>query len=204
MLKFPYYRRSFHAMRRMYNRIYRFYGSIEKSLDPKIDAIVLQKIAPLPDATESTALEYACGSGLLSLKLARYFKSVFSRDLSTGMLMRARARARQAGVSVSFSEGNILDISEQPKSYDYVFVSFALHLFPPETEKEILAKLSSVARKAVVIIDHGRKWKLSAALVEWFEGEYYDKFIKQDFEPIAREIGRRSFQACACLRRQDR
>jgi hypothetical protein len=35
---------------------------------------------------------------------------------------------------------------------------------------------------------------LSAALVEWFEGGYYDKFIKQDFEPIAREIGCRSFQ----------
>jgi ubiquinone/menaquinone biosynthesis C-methylase UbiE len=181
-------------MKQMYNRIYRFYGRVESALDLKVEVIMLQKIAFLPDASGSTALEYACGSGLLSLKLAKYFKSVTSRDLSSGMLTRAQERAKRAGVVVDFSEGNILDISEQPKSYDYVFVSFALHLFAPDIQKGILAKLRSVARKAVIIIDHGRKWKLSAALVEWFEGGYYDKFIKQDFESIAREIGCRTFE----------
>jgi ubiquinone/menaquinone biosynthesis C-methylase UbiE len=195
MVPFLYYRRSSKAMRRLYDRIYRYYGRVEKFLGPKIDAIVRQKIASLPDAPTSSILEYACGSGLLSLKLARYFKTVTSHDLSTGMLMRARERAEKAGIkTVFFSEGNILNIDEPPKSYDYAIVSFALHLFPPETEKQIIANLSSVAQKAVIIIDHGRKWDLRMAIVEWFEGGYYDKFIKMDFEAIAHELGCRSFR----------
>jgi ubiquinone/menaquinone biosynthesis C-methylase UbiE len=194
MTLFPYYRRSFRAMRRMYNRIYRFYGRIEKVLNPKIDKIIAEKIIPLPNKEDSSVLEYACGSGLLSLKLAPYFKSVTARDLSTGMLRRAKERAKQAGVSVDFSEGDILAITEQAKSYDYVFVSFALHLFPLETEKEILRKLYTVAKKAVIIIDHGRTWSFSSAITEWIEGGYYDKFIQQDFKPIANEFECRSFQ----------
>jgi ubiquinone/menaquinone biosynthesis C-methylase UbiE len=194
MFSFPYYRRSHHAMMRLYNRIHHFYGSIEKSLGPKIDEIVRQKIATLPDVSSSTALEYACGSGLLSLKLAPLFKSVTSRDASTGMLSRARMRAKEAGAGVLFREGNILAIDEEEKSYDYIFVQFALHLFPLETEKEILKKLCSVARKAVIIIDHNRKWSFPAAIVEWMEGGYYEQFIKQDFGAVARDIGCRSFE----------
>ena len=181
-------------MKRLYNRIFRFYGSIEKSLGPKIDEIVRQKIATLPNVSSCTALEYACGSGLLSLKLAPLFKSVTCRDASTGMLSRARERARRAGMNIDFREGDLLAIDEPAKSYDYAFVQFALHLFPPETEKKILKKLCTVARNAVFIVDHNRKWSLAAAVVEWMEGGYYDTFIKQDFSLIAQEIGCAKFE----------
>jgi|WetSurMetagenome_2_1015567.scaffolds.fasta_scaffold00792_9 ubiquinone/menaquinone biosynthesis C-methylase UbiE len=181
-------------MKRLYNRIFRFYGSIEKGLGPKIDEIVRQKIATIPNVSSCIALEYACGSGLLSLKLAPLFALVTARDASTGMLSRARMRAREAGVSVAFGEGDLLDIDEPAKAFDYVFVSFALHLFSPETGKEILRKLCSVARRAVFVIDHNRKWSLAAAIVEWMEGGYYDVFIKQDFGAMAREIGSTSFE----------
>lgn len=181
-------------MKRLYNRIFRFYGSVEKNLSPKIDTVVRDKIAVLPDVSSCTALEYACGSGLLSLKLAPLFASVTARDGSSGMLSRARLRAQRAGLNVAFREGDILEIDEPEKSFDYAFVSFALHLFPPATEKEILRKLCSVARRAVFIIDHNRKWSLAAAIVEWMEGGYYDRFIRQDFAAVARELGCASFE----------
>jgi ubiquinone/menaquinone biosynthesis C-methylase UbiE len=189
VFRFPRYRRSLNAMQRMYNRIHRFYGRVEKTLGPRIEAVVQRKIAPLPGISSATALEYACGSGLLSLKLAPLFRSVTGRDLSTGMLGRAHERAEKAGIAVTFREGNLLAIDEKDKSYDYVFISFALHLFPPETEIEILKKLCAVARQAVIIIDHGRAWKLSVAIVEWMEGGYYDRFIHQDFAEMARQAG---------------
>jgi ubiquinone/menaquinone biosynthesis C-methylase UbiE len=194
MIHFPKYRRSLPAMRRLYNRIYRYYGSTERILDPKVETIVREKISSLPDVSGSTALEYCCGSGLLSLKLSKIFKSVTARDLSTGMLNRARERAKAAGCSINFSEGNILEIDEQDNSFDYVFVSFALHLFPFEIEKQILLKFGKIARKGIFIIDHSRKWKLSYAVVEWLEGSYYDQFIKYDFKHIADEMGCRSFE----------
>jgi len=194
MLLLPKFRRSTHAMKQLYNRIYRIYGIFEKSLDPKIESIVQKKIAVVSNLSTCAALEYACGSGLLSLKLAPLFKSVSSRDISIKMLERAKIRAKYKGYAVHFSEGNLLAIDEQDKSFDYVFISCALHLFPPDVEEEILKKLCTVAKKAVIIIDHGRKWSFSAAVVEWFEGSFYDQFIKIDFKSLAERIGCKTFE----------
>jgi len=191
----PEHRRSVESMKHAYNnRIFRMYGIIERSNGPKLDIVIREKIARIPGISTSTALDYACGSGLLSLKLLPLFKSVTGRDLSIAMLERAKGRAKKMGCVMNFLEGNILAIDEQEKSYDYVFVSFALHLFPPVQEEEILKKLYKVARKSVIIIDHGKKWNLGVAIIEWLEGGYYDKFIKLDFNSIARKLGCEQFE----------
>jgi len=190
----PKHRRSVHEMKRAYNnRIYRFYGIVERYLGSKLDIIIHEKLAKIPSISSYTAIEYACGSGILTLKLSQLFKSVTGRDFSIKMLERAKVQARDASCTVKFLEGNILAVDEPEKSYDYVFVSFALHLFPPDQEKEILKKLCRVARKSVIIIDHGKEWKLGIAIIEWLEGSYYDQFIKIDFNSIAQEIGCNSF-----------
>lgn len=191
-MSFFYFRRSSKAMKRLYNRIARFYGHIAGELDQVLDPVV-KRIASLPDVSSSTALEYACGTGMLSLKLAPVFEAVHSRDISSGMLDIAKKRAGNSFNNLQFSEGNILAIDEPEKSYDYVFVSFALHLFPLETEKNILQQLFKIARKGVLIIDHDRNWRLLMAITEWLEGGYYDQFIKFDFKKIAEEIGCSSF-----------
>lgn len=181
-------------MKRFYNWFHAYYGSIEKSLDPKIEAAVQQKISIIPEIKTKTALDYACGSGLLTLHLSKIFRSVSGKDASSGMLERARARALEAGSDVSFQEGNILEPVEQDKSYDYVFVSFALHLFSPEDEKFIIQRFLSVAREAVIIIDHKKKRDFPTAFVEWIEGSHYDLFIKLDFKRIALEINASKFE----------
>jgi SAM-dependent methyltransferase len=191
----PKYRRSHHSMRQLYNWFHKFYGSIEKSLGPHLDAVIDKAILSLPDRENKTVLEYACGSGLLSLKLARLFKSLDGRDLSEGMINRAMNRARDDGITnVMFRTGNIIEPDEESNSYNYVFVSFALHLFSPEMELKILKNLLSIATDAVIIIDHGRKWGIATALVEWLEGGYYDTFIKQDFNYFAEMIGSSRFK----------
>lgn len=188
------HRRNLPSMKRLYNWFYKFYGLIERSLSRSIEEIVKTQIKRLPDASNKTALEYACGSGILSLYLAGIFKSFIGRDLSMGMINRAMKRAEEAGIKAVFIEGNILEPDEKAKSYDYVFVSFALHLFAPEIEKEILIKLLYIAREAVVIIEHQKKWRPFVALTEWLEGSYYDLFIKTDFARIAQEIGASGFK----------
>lgn len=194
MFDFLMYRRDHESMKRLYNWFYRRYGSIEEKLGKRVDEILDSTVRNIPDLNRKTALEYACGSGMLTLRLASLFKSVDGRDFSDGMLGRARMRAEEAGVSVNFMQGNILDIDEAENSYDYVFISFALHLFPLEKQLEILKKLYHVAREAVIIIDHGKKWKLSVAIMEWMEGGYYDKFIKTDFSKVAEKIEVKKFE----------
>ena len=180
-------------MKRLYNRIAGIYSYLSGGLSEILGEVIEQKIAKIPDISSCTALEYACGTGNLSLQLSPLFKTVTSHDLSVKMLDIARKRAGTSYSNLTFSEGDILNISKPDKSYDYAFVSFALHLFPYETEVSIIRNLCSVARKGVFIIDHAQKWNFAEAIIEWLEGGYYDQFIKFDFEKVAAEVNCKSF-----------
>lgn len=188
-----YFRRSSPGMKRLYDHIAGVYKHVSGGMEEILDIVIDKKISKIPDISSSTALEYACGTGSLSLKLSRLFKTVSSRDFSSKMLDIARERAGSSFKNLVFSEGDILNIDEDDKSYDYAFISFALHLFPRETEVSIIRNLCKVARKGVYIIDHQRKWTLSEAIVEWIEGGYYDEFIRYDFNTMANQAGCRSF-----------
>jgi ubiquinone/menaquinone biosynthesis C-methylase UbiE len=182
------------SMRAFYDRIYRIYPMIERSIDPILAEVEERWISTIPDAVRQTALEYACGSGSLSLVLGRRFGSVEGRDASERMIERARTRAAAAGLTISFRTGDLLAVDEPPDSFDHVFVSFALHLFSPEQVPDILRRLLAVARESVVIVDHPRRWSLGTAFMEWLEGSWYAPFIRTDFGETARRIGARSFQ----------
>jgi len=131
---------------------------------------------------------------VFSLKLADIFQiGLFAATFQTGMLMRARARARQAGVSVSFSEGNILISANNLNRMIMFWSRLRCTCFHRKPKKKFSSELSSVARKAVVIIRSWPKWKW-ARLLWMVEGEYYDQDYQTNFEPIARKLGRRSFQ----------
>ncbi len=188
------HRRSFDRMRAFYDWFGRFYGFVERSFDSSMSEIAKEKLSRIPGAPYKTALDYACGSGLLTLKLAQIFKSVEGRDSSAGMLDRARTRAAGSGIGIVFKEGNLLEPRETPGSYDYVFVSLGLHLFSEETIPAILTRLLDISREAVIIIDHNRKWRPFLALAEWIEGSYYDKFITLDFPDIAKRAGAVRFE----------
>ncbi len=181
-------------MRRFYDWFHVFYGLIERTLGGNLDAVLSEKVSVQPDIRKMTALEYACGSGLLTRKLARIFHSVEGRDLSVGMMGRARKKNDRKNLNITCREGNLLDIREDPKSFDFVFISFALHLFSPEDETVILKNLLSVAREAIIIIDHSKNWNPFLALIEWFEGSHYDRFIRIDFAETARRIGAAEFE----------
>jgi ubiquinone/menaquinone biosynthesis C-methylase UbiE len=182
-------------MKRFYNWYNKYYGGMEKVLSPTIGEAIEQQISKVQSIENKTALEYACGTGFLTTHIAPLFKIVKAKDASTGMLNVAKKRAEEKGLTskVEFSEGNLLDITEGSKSYDYVFISFALHLFSPQVQETILKKMLNIAKEKVIIIDHKKKWEPITAFVEWIEGSYYDKFVKMDFKEIADRLNVKEF-----------
>lgn len=181
------HRRSVESMRHFYNRFHRVYGAVEWHLGPKMDQVVQQQIAPLASAPKGTAVEYACGSGLWTGKIAPYFAQVTAIDQAEGMLQRAQKRLQQFP-QVQFRMGNILKMDLEEQSVDYAFVSFALHLFSAEDRLRILKQLLRIARQGVCIVDHSRKWDALTAAVEWWEGSHYDGFIADDFVQVAQRL----------------
>lgn len=190
-------RRSPASMKRLYNWLHRFYGPISSFLEPTLDEVAKTKIATLKNAGAMTAVDYACGAGGWTFKLAPHFLSVTGRDQATGMLTRARERAQKEGLTVTFQEGSLLEIDEADNSFDWVFVSYALHLFSKDTEIAILKNLLRVARQGVMVIDHSRNWSPGVALAEWLEGSHYDQFIRMDFAAVAQQLGALSFEEVA-------
>lgn len=189
-------RRCATSMKKFYNWFHRFYNGVERYLDSILDQVLQQKIPELGNTKEQTALDFACGSGLLTLKLVPFFKTVVGKDQSQGMLQRAKKRACQSGVQVQFEEGNLLKIEDQAASVDWVFLSFALHLFEPKVQVQLIENLFRIAIKGVVIIDHSQNWRFRTAVIEWLEGSWYDQFVKMDFESIASQIGAAKFEQC--------
>jgi ubiquinone/menaquinone biosynthesis C-methylase UbiE len=191
-------RRSPDSFREGYNWFSRFYWLLEKQTIKVLRQVLAEHFPPSPALREKTVIEYGCGSGCLTVELARLFKTAQAKDISEGMLERARRYARKSGVQVEFSQGNLLDITEEDNSYDYIFLSFSLHLFAPTDQERILRELVRVAREKVVIIEHTREWNPLIAVIEWIEGGYYDTFIKTDFSPIAQRIKARNFSEVSC------
>jgi len=181
-------------MQRFYNRLYLFYGIVEKWLDSTFDQAVAECVASIPDVRRKSALEYACGAGLLTFKIAPYFNSVVARDLSEKMLATAKRRIAPGGADIQFREGNLLEIDEAPGTYDWVFVACGLHLFSPGDGTAILSRLLQVAREGVMIVDHVRRWNPVEGLIEWIEGSHYDMFVKTDFRGVAEQIGAKTFE----------
>jgi SAM-dependent methyltransferase len=180
-------------MKRFYDWFHRFYGLIDANLSPSLDKAMN---ALDPDATrytKDTVLEWACGSGGLSYKLLPRVGKFEGRDQSEGMLGRAKARwDRYVGAErcryegAPFFQGDMVCGPEAGAEWDWIFMSFSLHLFDAETELKILARSLSHARKGVVVIDHEQRWQPFVALVEHLEGSHYDQFLKLDFDEVSR------------------
>jgi len=187
------YRRSTASMRHFYNWFHLFYGFIERHLHGDLERAIQRHVDPIPRINFKTAREFACGSGLLTRMLATRFAAVVASDQSEGMLRRARRRCDGLSSALSFRRENILHIDVLEKKADWVFVSFALHLFSPREISVVLRAALSCSSEGVMIFDHIRKWQPLTAAAEWVEGSHYDQFIRLDFRMIADEIGASSF-----------
>ena len=178
------YRRKAESMSKFYNWFFRFYSSIGKTTNSIALAVMNEILPTINDAKEKNALEYACGTGSLTMMISDYFKMIKAIDSSSGMISVAKKNTLE-NKNIQFQLGSLLNIDEHENEYDWVFISFALHLFSPQDEELILKKILRVARDGVIIIDHKRKWNLNTAIAEWIEGSYYEKYISIDFREIA-------------------
>lgn len=189
------HRRDRAAMTRFYNWFYRFYPLIERNLGPILEQALIQLDPHQTRYRHDSVLEWACGSGELGFRLLPRFRRYLGRDQSEGMLSRAQHRwmawsgAEKTRYEVApFEIGDMVAGSENDLAVDWVFMSFALHLFDTATQEAILSRCLAQARQGVVVIDHEQRWTPLVALAEWLEGSHYDQFLLQDFPAIAARL----------------
>lgn len=183
-------------MKRFYNWFHRFYGFVEASLNRSLDRALAALDPEGQRYRDDWVLEWACGSGSLGFKLLPRVRRYEGRDQSVGMLGRAQGRwSRYRGdekcrySQAPFTEGDMVCGPESGAEWDWVFMSFSLHLFDAETERKTLARSLAHARKGVVIIDHEQRYHPFVAFIEHLEGSHYRQFLDLDFPEVARFLG---------------
>ncbi|MGH8116101.1 MAG: class I SAM-dependent DNA methyltransferase [Rhodanobacteraceae bacterium] len=90
-------------------------------------SVAAAMVAALGPGTTESALEFGCGTGLVTLELVPHFAHLTAMDASSGMLGILRKKCERQGVTnITLIEGNVPDgIPHEP--YDVIASSMTMH-----------------------------------------------------------------------------
>lgn len=77
----------------------------------------------IEDHGTSNALELCCGTGRITIPLARQGLAITGLDINEGMLSEAKAKAESERLRIDFRQGDMRDFSFD-KTFDLVFIPF--------------------------------------------------------------------------------
>lgn len=97
---------------------------------------------------DMTVLELACGTGLLSVKIAPLVKHLEATDFSAKMIEQAKKKPRSARLHFSVQDATALPYTSE--TFDAVIISNALHIMPDP--KKALSEIKRVLNKDGVLI----------------------------------------------------
>lgn len=77
----------------------------------------------LPQNKNTHILELCCGTGRLTLPIAKDGYHICGVDYTTSMLKQAKLKAAESGLDIEFIEADIRTL-DLPKKYDFIFIPF--------------------------------------------------------------------------------
>lgn len=141
---------------------------IRKSyFDDRATSLAIEKLLP----RDLVLADVGCGTGTLTVELARFAGKVIGIDLSKEMLRRARAVAKARGVrNVDFRQGDALKLPLAARSVDAAFCVMVLHFLV--APGPAIAELCRIVRRGgtVIVVDlveHKQEWLREQMAHRW-------------------------------------
>ena len=121
-------RRRLHRSRNYFESVAGDWERIRQSyFDDRVTSLAIEKLLP----RNLTLADIGCGTGSLTFELARFARKVIGVDLSSEMLRRARAIAKERELAnVEFRQGDVLKLPLESHSLDAAFCVMVLHFLP--------------------------------------------------------------------------
>jgi ubiquinone/menaquinone biosynthesis C-methylase UbiE len=155
---------------------------IRKSyFDDRVTSLAIEKLLP----RDLTLADIGCGTGSLTFELARFAKKVIGVDLSSEMLRRARAVAKERDVrNVEFRQGDALKVPVDTHSVDGAFCVMVLHFLADPARA--IAGFCRVVRPGgtVILVDlvqHNQEWMREQMTHRWlgFDRKSIEKWFHE-------------------------
>ncbi len=100
---------------------------------------------------DDTVLDYACGTGVVTFKIAADVKEVHAIDISAGMIDLAKERASESQVTnVHFARKTIFDEGLGSGSYDVILAFNILHLL--EDARQAVKRISELLKPGGLMV----------------------------------------------------
>ena len=112
-------------------------------------SLVIEYADPGP---EDVVLDLGCGTGAIGLALAERAKRVIGRDISKGMMERAREKAAERGLeNVEIGEGSFRE--PDVESADVVVSNFAMHHLSDAEKRAAIEVIAGLGPRRFVLGD---------------------------------------------------
>jgi ubiquinone/menaquinone biosynthesis C-methylase UbiE len=154
--------------------LYDCFAPLYVLLHPFVGKIASRAVTLLEDGQQARALDVCTGTGVLAHALARCGYEVVGIDHSLPMLSQRRKVLRREGIRNIGMDARQLAFAD--KSFDLCTISMALHEFSPADRRQILAEMSRISRKYILIADYSGRQPFFINFAEWLEASHFKDF----------------------------
>lgn len=149
--------------------------------EDRLTSLVIEKLLP----RDLVLADVGCGTGSLSVELARFARQVIAVDLSQQMLRRARARAAEKKLAnIEFRSGDAEKLPVQSRSVDAAFCIMVLHFIADP--QAAITEICRIVKPggSVIIVDlmaHEQEWMRAEMAHRWlgFSGDTITGWLRQ-------------------------
>jgi SAM-dependent methyltransferase len=161
-------RRRLHRSQGYFESVAGDWERIRKSyFDDRVTSMAIEKLLP----RNLILADVGCGTGSLTVELARFAEKVIGVDLSEEMLRRARIVAKERQLrNVEFRRGDALKLPLEGRSVDAAFCVMVLHFL--SDPQQAIAELCRITRGggSVIVVDlvqHNQEWMREQMAHRW-------------------------------------
>ena len=161
-------RRRLHRSQGYFESVAGDWERIRKSyFDDRVTSLAIEKLLP----RNLILADVGCGTGSLTVELARFAEKVIGVDLSQEMLRRARNVAKERQLrNVEFRRGDALKLPLEARSVDAAFCVMVLHFL--SDPQQAIAELCRITRGegSVIVVDlvqHNQEWMREQMAHRW-------------------------------------
>lgn len=152
----------------IWDKLSAFYDAFESAVNGKVNLRLVKEVAAYIDESD-VVLECACGTGMVSVPIAKKCRKLLATDFSVGMLKQAKKKLREYP-NVKLLKADIMNLPCKDGRFDKVVAANVIHLLDnPRGALDELMRVCKDEGKIIIptyINAENKDWGLLAKFLE--------------------------------------